>query len=288
MTHEWTRRRFLAAVPLLWWMVRSGARATPRASDQRPQSLLDRRVASAYFHQSWTQVILRWAEFGTAEARGGVFIAVVNTALRSVGGYPVGRHAVITNLPKPFAARFDAGNWRLQLDRECLSAQSLTEPEAVSLVALIYHEARHAEQHYLTARGFAGQGRTSAEAILKRYVIDKSAAASAAEHPLPRRSRQAHQADEWFKSIAKNAKDPPQTRLLKAQAALDEAQARNDAIHQDPHASEKKRQNAEKRLVDAHAKFEIAKARYNAQATEVDANIARDLIVPIWQEEWHR
>lgn len=77
----------------------------------------------------------------------------------------------------PFRASFDFGDWRLIINPTLWSAKAgasklsdLTIDEAAAAAGSIYHEARHAEQHFRIARMDAGRSKHTATADISAEI----------------------------------------------------------------------------------------------------------------------
>jgi len=77
----------------------------------------------------------------------------------------------------PFRAAFDFGNWHLIINTTLWSAKAgasklsdLTIDEAAAAAGTVYHEARHAEQHFRIARMDAGRSKHTAPADISAEI----------------------------------------------------------------------------------------------------------------------
>lgn len=121
------------------------------------------------------------------EALGRRIEQLVNAQLKKVGVPPV---SAVPGFLNYFDGEFHSNTWQINLDREQLRPQNLSDTQAGDLAALIYHESRHAEQSYLVSRLQAtmlkGKGTTAEQVLaISRYTgVPPRIAAQALRHPL--------------------------------------------------------------------------------------------------------
>jgi hypothetical protein len=114
-------------------------------------------------------------------------IAQVNDRLKALGVPPCSYNYDETEV----SAMFNVVRWAIKLNPEKFASStvgSLSVREASERVGSVYHEARHAEQHFRVARVLAGQGKSTTE-IQQQTKMPKPQAALAAQAPLRGDSR---------------------------------------------------------------------------------------------------
>jgi hypothetical protein len=124
--------------------------------------------------------------------------AAVNTELETIGVKTVDVKVATGSLAA--AAEFDASQWRMYLNpaefthrEEVQTCGDLTEDEAAKIAMTVFHEARHAEQHFRMARLLQSQHKAL------DFEMDEDAAGAAGDAPL--RGRELSEAREWHTNV---------------------------------------------------------------------------------------
>jgi hypothetical protein len=119
---------------------------------------------------------------------GDFLIAQVNDRLKALSVPPCSYNYDETEV----SAVFSVVRWAIKLNPKAFASSStvgsLSVREASARVGSVYHEARHAEQHFRVARVLAGQGKSATE-IQQQTDMPKPQAALAAQAPLRGDSR---------------------------------------------------------------------------------------------------
>jgi len=216
-----------------------------------------------------TGVAAQWQELGSADARGAGLIVAANAQLQSIG-VPACRPA-IHELPPGVWGRFDWEPWMLEMDKTGLSKHDLEQAEALRLAAVVYHEARHAEQLFNVARLLAGKNKTQAE-IRASTGIKESVVAQACAQPLGADDPRAAAAESHHESIfgaGAAARDKLRTELKAAAENLAVVKQRHTQIFQTGDRDAKIAANQE--LTEATRRAQGLKAQYKSLPEEADA-----------------
>jgi len=165
---------------------------------------------------------------------------------------------------------FDARPWQLLLDKRQFTDDMLRNMK--DTIATIYHEARHAEQHFRIAQMLAGR-RLSPERIHKDTGINLDIAKLAFKDPLKPGTMEAVIAEGWHDSLFGDAGLEKRTRNTKEiKAAFDARQAARKANKENPSPQNQARQTA------AEARFEKAIAEHDELPHEFDAERLEDRV----------
>lgn len=115
-------------------------------------------------------------------------VSVFNDELQTMD-IPIVKNVVFKPINSA-AANFRAWDWEMAVNSSNYTGKAgpltigqLTKQQAADLVESIYHEARHAEQHYRVAQFLAGQGKSEAE-IVRKISIPENVAKQAHAKPL--------------------------------------------------------------------------------------------------------
>jgi len=183
-----------------------GNRAVGQVLARRPaarprQTGLRRDEAMARFAR---KAVLFWLNNPGAELHHfATFLgAAANTELGALG-MPDVRFRVSASGAGTAAAVFDAENWAVYVNPDTFTHRGdevrtlgdLTEDEAAIIALTVYHEARHAEQHFRMGRLLAAQGEDPGTRL------EETAAAAAAADPLRARGAdplELREAREWL------------------------------------------------------------------------------------------
>jgi hypothetical protein len=168
------------------------ARHRPAQTGLRRPEAIERFVhkAVAFFDRNPDGRLIEYALYLGAD---------VNTELEKVGVPAVGVH--VSKADNGASGQFFADSWRMELypaaftRREGVTTMGDLTPDEAALVAhTVYHEARHAEQHFRIARLDAAEGHAAGD------ELDAGVAAAAAAAPLTGRTgtaQELREAREW-------------------------------------------------------------------------------------------
>ena len=158
---------------------------------------------------------------------------------------------------------FNSGDWKFKLDRLQFQPGKLHDLRDTS--ATIYHEARHAEQHFRVGQLLARQGKNAAQ-ITAQTGLNEDVAQKAVDAKDDITAMQALIARDWFDSLhgaASLARRRRNSEELRASFRAREAAC--DAFKQDPTPKNKAR------LESAKARFSRAVAEHDDFPHEFDA-----------------
>ena len=204
----------------------------------------------------------KWAELGTAEARINKLVELVNKEL------------TIANVPncdpkiddaEGNLGQFEFETWALDIGKPAFEKDDPTPAEKADMADTIYHESRHAEQWYRMAQFQASQGK-SAQQIADDMSIPKKIADKAFADPLKKGSMDALIAEGWNESVygsRASFRNKVLKELAAAGKALEKAQAEFD---KNPTPANQKKLDA------ANARDDKARADYFNLPEENDAN----------------
>ena len=165
---------------------------------------------------------------------------------------------------------FDAGPWQLLLDKRQFIDDTLRNMKDTS--ATIYHEARHAEQHFRIAQMLAGR-RLSPERIHKDTGINLDIAKIAFKDPLKPATMEAVIAEGWHDSLFGDAGLAARTRNTREiKAAFDARPAARKANKENPSPQNQAKQ------VAAEDRFDKAVAEHDELPHEFDAERLEDRV----------
>jgi hypothetical protein len=177
--------------------------------------------------EAHAEVYDEWDTLATGQARGDALLAAVNRHLAAAGVLAMTVVLYDGASPKELGG-FNYTTWTMHLDRLRLEHPGLTRDDAALLAQVVYHEARHAHQHFMIARLLAGQG-YSAAGIAGRTGIPAHVATAAKSAPIKPGTTEAVVASGFHESNhgsgAEHRRDVL-TRLNEADWALVTAQCR--------------------------------------------------------------
>jgi hypothetical protein len=219
-----------------------------------------------------------WARL-TPYSRAQMLVTAVNFELAHID-VPSTTFELSDKLPPLNAGEFVANkkDWTFLLNKAMFSDPS---PDSIDqqgegspgLAQVVYHEGRHAEQHFRMARLKAGM-KWKAKVIADWLSIPVPIAKEAAKHPLKGDGPEAREAEDWLASIsggagernanAEQGVDKPQKQLFAAKAALEKVEA-------DSNASEADKKKATARVDLWQKRFDEARAAYLKVPQEADA-----------------
>lgn len=149
-----------------------------------PSGLATEQAMGAYAGEA-DEAVAGWADLADREARMRHLLGPVNRRLQDAG-VP----ACAPELPEEAATlttgTFDHSTWSISVHDAYLGADPPDEQALHHLMPTLYHEARHAEQHFLVARYVAGQDGDDADAddIARRLHVPGHVARAAVADPL--------------------------------------------------------------------------------------------------------
>jgi len=150
---------------------------------------------------------------------------------------------------------FSSGDWKMRLDR--LQFQPGKLHDLRDTTATIYHEARHAEQHFRVGQMLARQGKNAAQ-ITATTGLNEDVAKKAVDTKGDITAMQALIAQGWFDSLHGAASLARRRRNSEElRASFNAREAACDAFKKDPTPQNK-------------AKLEVAKARFGKAVDEHD------------------
>jgi hypothetical protein len=136
----------------------------------------------------------------TASDRGDALIRAINEQL-GVEGVP-GVQYQTASLGEGNAS-FDFRTWYMNLDGQSLEpehTEAFTQDQMATMLQVIYHEGRHAEQWFRMARMRAGLGET-ADQLTSAMDIPSTIAAAAAADPILECNPETNEAEQWNDSV---------------------------------------------------------------------------------------
>lgn len=219
-----------------------------------------------------------WARL-TPYGRAQVLVTAVNFELAHVD-VPSTDFDLNDKLERETYGQFVANekDWTFHLNRAKFSEPS---PDAIDqqsegnpgIAQVVYHEARHAEQHFRIARLKAGM-KWKANAIADWLSIPTRIAKEAVKHPLKGDGPEAREAEAWVGSLSgrqgeENAKS--YDRLAEAQKKVTAAEAAQEKVDADPTASDADKKKAAALVELADKRFQEARAAYLKIPEEADA-----------------
>ena len=177
-----------------------------------------------------------------------------------------------------FVATKDEDGWAFLLNREKFRDPS---PDAIDqqsegkpgLAQVVYHEARHAEQTFRIARLKAGM-KWEAKIIANWLSIPARIAKEARKHPLKDDGPEAREAETWLGgSMGAHGEETAKSydRVDEAQRKLAAAEAAQERVKADPHASEAEKEKAAALVALWDKRFNEARAAYLKIPEEADA-----------------
>jgi hypothetical protein len=183
---------------------------------------------------------------------------------------------------------FDQRGWEIQINKPFVEEKP-KDPEKASLAEIVYHEARHAEQHHKIARVLSAQGKTATEIVaatdIKVDVVKQAMS-------LPKLDgAQAGLAEQWMKSIHGNGPEAAHReavygKLRTTATALQKAQQDYDEARKDPQLTPpevlRSTMNA---LENARREHRRAEREYKALPEETDAFATQEKLKLLLVEE---
>jgi hypothetical protein len=158
---------------------KSGAKPE-QADGDRDQSGIASQLAIDAFAAAVREQKDNWKGMRPA-ARGHKMLSFVNHQLASVG-VPIVQGRLDGRANGNIAGKFHPPGWEIFLNPEMFSKQRLKDEDAPHMAATVYHEARHAEQHFRMAQVMAGQDeRLTPAALAERLGIPPNIAAAAVQ-----------------------------------------------------------------------------------------------------------
>jgi hypothetical protein len=208
-----------------------------------------------------SDVIDEWATLATAEARRDRLVELVNQRLATAGVPPV-TPAFDANANN--AGSFGFATWVMRIGRARLEGDSISEEDARSIAATVYHEARHTEQWFRMAQLRAAQG-LGVAALVTELGIEARIARLARAAPLVRGSMEAVIAQGWWDSVYGSGSAHREAVLGEVDRASTERRAAQAAFDANGTAAN------QTRLDRANERFDRAFAAYQNLPEENDA-----------------
>jgi hypothetical protein len=225
------------------------------------QGLADQGAIEHYSKEAH-DLLDKWDELGTAEARINKLVELVNKEL-SIANVPNCEPNI--GDAEGNLGQFDFATWKLDIGKPAFEKDDPTPAEKADMADTVYHESRHAEQWYRMAQFQASQGK-SAQQISDDMGIPKKIADKAFADPLKKGSMEALIAEGWNESVY-GSRGAHRNKVLKELAAsgtaLEKAQADFD---KNPSTANQKKLDA------ANARRSKALAAYYDLPEENDAN----------------
>lgn len=151
-------------------------------SPKEDQSGLASQLAVDHFVAATEKLKPHWERLKPAQ-RGEALLKAANEQLVAAGVDAVDTQ-LSTEVGGQIAGKFRSKLWRILLNKELFSKPRLRWEDAPQMATTVFHEARHAEQHYRMAQALAGQpNQTNAAQIAKSINIPVEIAESAMKKP---------------------------------------------------------------------------------------------------------
>lgn len=233
------------------------------------------------FVKDFKQLQSDWPKL-TADEREQRLEALANRQLAKSGVPKVG--VVPKTLPKGNGGHLDFNNWQLAVNKDQLSAATLSDAEAKALANTVYHESRHAEQWYLMAQRRAMNGDKASD-IRDSMSIPGSVATAAEQRPLVVNSTSAACAQVLHDSVYGTnaaARNTTLTGVMTELGKLNQANAAVDSLNANPASTPAQKTEAAQNAVAARAAFDTAYQKYRALPEEADAFEAGDKVDKAW------
>jgi len=208
------------------------------------------------------EILERWDELGTPEARINALVAKVNEYLANAGVPPC---AAIISGAAGNLGQFEFATWSLDIGRPAFTAAAPTEAQKADMADTIYHESRHAEQWFNMAQLQASQNKNTAQ-LSRDMGIPVNIAALAVASPLQDGSVNAMIAQGWNDSVYG-------PRAAHRNAVLNELTASDNALQVAQAAASANPTPAnQRRLAATQARSQRAYEAYTNLPEENDAN----------------
>ncbi len=208
------------------------------------------------------ELLAKWEELGTAEARINKLTELVNVELAAANVPAVG---TIISDAEGNLGQFEFTSWSIDIGKPAFETANPTPAEKADMADTVYHESRHAEQWYRIAQFQASEGK-SAQKITDDTDIPKKITDQAVANPLKKGSMEALIAKGWNESVYGSRADYRESvlkELAEAEKAEEKAQ---EELNADPTPAN------QKKLEAAKARHVKALAAYYDLPEENDAN----------------
>jgi hypothetical protein len=176
------------------------------------------------------EILDKWEDLGTAEARINALTAKVNEYLKNAD---VPECGTIISDAEGNLGQFEFSSWSLDIGKPAFEADTPTPAEKADMADTIYHESRHAEQWYRMAQFQASQGKSAAD-IATDMGIPDTIAQQAFDNPVEKGSVTELIAEGWNESVY-GSKAKYRNKVLKelsaSGTALEKAQ---DDVNKNP------------------------------------------------------
>lgn len=145
---------------------------------------------------------------------------VVNRALDAAGVPAIG-FTLLDRSGEGVMGEFDARTWQMAVDVAALSSPVVVDPGAdQTLVEIVYHEARHAEQWFRIAQLYAARGLAAPDLVSSLGIPLAVAEAAASAAPMDLTSVDAVVAQGWADSAADAQRDAVHREIREAGSAF--------------------------------------------------------------------
>jgi hypothetical protein len=213
----------------------------------------------------------------SAEDRTKALMGALNEVLASEKVSPV---QIWSLVPMPGAGgRFNSRNWTIFLSQEIFGNASLAPAQIKAAASDLFHEGRHAEQRFATARLLASKGQPVAQIAASVNIeasIAQQAVAVAHEHPLD--PAQAAQAELFYKDTVEHKSEHQATEILAREVAVAGPKARTvfDALSPDVQAVVRATwQDYRSRMYEVIDAYENLPVEKDARAAELPLGFSR-------------
>jgi hypothetical protein len=157
---------------------------------------MSQKTDQQQFTKGVQQLQKNWGDLTPAQ-RQAEFTKLSNQQLTKSGAPPISiQPTIYTDTTN---GQMDQSSWRLKINQSLLSSPTLTNEQFGTLASVVYHETRHAEQWFLMARKYAGEGNNAAS-VSNNLSVPPSVASAAAKNPLSKDSKHPC-ADRLFASV---------------------------------------------------------------------------------------
>jgi hypothetical protein len=196
-------------------------------------------------------------------------IATPNGQFGAINVHPVRPDTM--NLSPGVAGLFDRETWTMFLQRKLVNAEMISKQDARELAGTVYHEARHAEQHFRIAQMLASS--MSSDAIQAKLKIPKEVADAAMRHKgnpdMDREQVKAFAEDKYGSNASRHREVNTQVRARLIQYS--KVRARYDVTMANPDASALEIADAHTELMKMQSSVTIAYGLYRDLAIEADS-----------------
>jgi len=234
--------------------------------------------AVGHFLDAARQLLPRWAELATPEARLQPLFDVAVAELTAIGVPAPKLIKPLKNLGvQDGQTFFDDNQWDVMFDRAEFAVATADDAHAVKLASMVAHESRHVEQHFRALRLAATRGMKAGDMYYKEGWAPLKVCLAAAKQPLEGSGPEAAEAEVWLNLLtddaARKASLELAARLQEARDAYLAERERFDAL---PPAQQTGAAAA--KLERLRLAWVAASDAFNAQPTEADAHLMEEAI----------